>query len=196
MPYDESFYRRYREYLEEPVVRRNHDHIFKLFANLVLPEKLKVMDLGCGIGEYHIYDLRHSAYIGVDRKDTGNIPNFVEADYTAPDFNRHLPFTPNAFLSSFSIECCYLASAKYTIYNKLFWAFPCIRYGLAGGFFYESKRNQETVLETGDIVSYQTIEDPSLYISETFTELRAHLRTPSKMFGEDVVEVWKFFVRK
>ena len=101
-----------------------------------------------------------------------------------------------AFISLFSVECCQLATIKYDLYNRIFSEFPTIGYGLVGGFFYQSKRDQESVSETGEIISYQTIEDPSLYISNLFTELRIHLHTPSKMFGQDVIEVWKFFIRK
>ncbi len=62
--------------------------------------------------------------------------------------------------------------------------------------FYESKRDLETVGETGGIVSHQTIEDPAKYISEAFSEFRIHMRTPSRMFGEDVIEVWKILSRR
>ena len=195
MPYDENFYRMYRQYLQEPIVRRNHDHVFALFASLLLPEKPRVMDLGCGIGEYATFDSHHTAYAGVDLNNTGNVANFVQADYRALDFKEELSFAPNAFISLFSIECCHPAIAKYAFYEKLFKAFPWIQCGLAGGFFYESRRDKETVSETGDIVSFQSTEDPAQHISGIFTELRLHLRTPSAMFGQDVVEVWKFFVR-
>src|SRR3989344_2345302 len=196
MPYDENFYRMYREYLQERIVRSNHDHMFSLFASLLLPDSPRVMDLGCGIGEYAIYDRRHAAYVGIDLNNTGSVTPFVQADYLKLDFGNLLPFIPNAFISLFSIECFHTAKSKYTLSNRFFSAFPTVKFGLVGGFFYESRRNQETVSEAGEIMSYQTIEDPSLYISDLFTELRIHLRTPSQMFGSDVVEVWKFLVRK
>ena len=196
MPYDENFYRMYRQYLQERIVRGNHDHIFSLFASLLSPYSPRVMDLGCGIGEYATYDLHHTAYIGIDINNAGSVAPFIQADYLKLDFGSLLPFLPNSFISLFSIECCHAAEKKYDFYNNIFSAFPTVKYGLAGGFFYESRRNQETVSEAGEIVSYQTIEDPSLYISDLFTELRMHLRTPSNMFGKDVIEVWKLFIRK
>jgi hypothetical protein len=177
-------------------VRANHDHMFSIFASLLFPTYPHIMDLGCGIGEYPTYDHHHSAYIGIDLNNTGSLPNFVQADYTALDFGRHLPFAPNAFISLFSIECCHTTEKKYDLYDRIFSTFPTVKYGLVGGFFYESRRNKETVSETGELVSYQTIEDPSLHISKLFTELRVHLQVPSKMFGDDVVEVWKMFIRK
>ncbi len=196
MPYDENFYRMYREYLQEQVVRQNHDHVFTLFSSLMLPETPRIIDLGCSIGEYAIYDSHHTAYAGIDLNNTSGVANFVQADYTTLSFKELLPFVPNSFISLFSIECCHPVKIRYALYEKLFTEFPSIRCGLAGGFFYASRRDKETVSETGDIVSYQSIEDPAQYISRIFTELRVHLQTPSTMFGQDVVEVWKFFVRK
>ena len=196
MPYDENFYRMYREYLQERIVRSNHDHMFSLLASLLLPDSPHVMDLGCGIGEYTTYDRRHLAYVGIDLNNTGSVTPFVQADYLKLDFRNFLPFIPNAFISLFSIECFHTAKSKYILYNRLFSVFPAIKCGLVGGFFYESRRNQETVSEAGEIVSYQTIEDQSLHISPLFTELRIHIRTPSQMFGNDVIEVWKLLVRK
>ena len=196
MPYDENFYRRYREYLQEPIVRGNHDHVFSLFASLLLPDSPRVVDLGCGIGEYRTYDRSHAEYVGIDLNDTGSVTPFIQADYLRLGFADLLPFPPNAFISLFSIDCCHTAEKKYDLYNRIFSAFPAVKCGLIGGFFYESRRGQETVSEAEEIVSYQTIEDPSLYISDLFTELRIHLRTPSKMFGDDVIEVWKLLVRK
>ena len=105
-------------------------------------------------------------------------------------------FTLNAFLSLFSTECFLTAQEKYDFYNTLFLTYPGLTHGLVAGFFYESKRDEETVKEAGEIRSLQTIEDPSLFISDLFMELRIHLHTPSQMFGRDVVEVWKIFVRK
>jgi len=196
MPYDENFYRIYRRYLEESTVRRSHDHVFTLFASLLFPDRPRVIDLGCGIGEYALYDVYHTEYVGVDLNNTGEVKKFIEADYMALGFGRSVPFLPNAFISSFSIECCHGVEQKYNFYNRVFSLFPTVHCGLVGGFFYESKRDNDVVSETGGIESHQTIEDPSLHISDLFTELRIHLRTPSKMFGADVIEVWKLFVRK
>ncbi len=196
MPYDENFYCMYRKYLQESTVRRNHDAIFRLFASLVHPVLPQVMDLGCGVGEYAMYDPHHTAYVGIDLNNSGEVKSFIRRDYTALDFSHRLPFSPNAFISLFSIECCHPVKTRYALYEKIFTAFPSIRFGLASGFFYESKRNETTVGETGDIVSYQTIESPADYISNVFTELRSYIRTPSRMFGQDVIEVWKFFMRR
>ena len=109
---------------------------------------------------------------------------------------RRLPFQPTAFVSLFSTELGHSPEEKYALYERIFARIPKLLYGLVGGFFYESKRGQEAVEEAGEIVSHQTIEDSSRHISKAFFEFRLHMHTPSKMFGEDVVEVWKFLCRR
>ena len=192
--YNERFYALYREYLQEPTVRTNHDHVFRMFEQFA-PIDHHVVDLGCGLGEYSRYG-NFMQYAGIDLNNTGQVPNFVQADYHDPLFLSRIPFNPTAFTSLFSIECCHSASQKYALYEKLFTEIPSLQAALVGGFFYEKRRNLETVQETGGILSYQTIEDPSRHISNTFAELRMHVKTPSKMFGEDVKEVWKILNRR
>lgn len=196
MAYNKDFYAMYMRYLKESVVRENHDAMFRLFASLICSENPRVIDLGCGLGEYVSYDEVHAKYFGVDLNATGIDGNFLQADYTKLDFGDMLPFTPNAFISLFSIELFNSAEARYTLYKRVFSQFPSVNFGLVAGFFYESKRDLEVVEETGGITSHQTIEDPSLFISDVFTELRICLKVPSVMFGDDVIEVWKILVRK
>jgi len=193
--YDTSFYRLYNDYLRENTVRSNHDLIFRNFGQFTYPTRLDVVDLGCGLGEYRLFG-QHAGYTGIDLNIEKQVPIFLKYDYHDLSFVGLLPFAPTAFVSLFSIECCHDAKTKYELYNRLFTEIPTLQYGLVGGFFYESKRNLETVGETGGIISYQTIEDSATFISSIFTEFRAHIRTPSKMFGEDVVEVWKILARR
>ena len=194
MSYDKEFYQMYQAYLREKVVRANHNKIFECFRRLIQPMELLVVDLGCGLGEYSLHG-SYTKYVGIDVNDTGQVKSYVQTDYHNPNFATLLPFVPTAFVSLFSIECCHSVDDKYALYEQIFTNIPSIRYGLVVGFFYESKRDLETVGEAGGIVSYQTNEDPSLYISNTFSEFRIHMRTPSKMFGDDVIEVWKFLSR-
>ena len=198
MAYDKGFYEMYAEYLKEESVRISHDLVFRQFQKIT-GSGHSVLDLGCGLGEYGQYGQWLGGYTGVDKNYLGGKFRLIQADYHDLDKVkaglRDL-YPPNTFVSLFSVECFHSASEKYAFYNKIFKTFPSIQFGLTGGFFYESKRGQETVGEAGGIVSYQTIEDQSLYISDVFTELRIHLKTPSKMFGQDVVEVWKFFIRR
>lgn len=194
MAYDAEFYKMYQAYLKEEAVRANHDNVFECFRNFTKPTPLLVADLGCGLGEYSLHG-HYIEYAGVDLNNAGQVRNFVQADYHSLDFVHFLPFVPTAFVSLFSIECCHSIEDKYALYEKIFKNIPSIQHGLIGGFFYESKRGLETVGETGGIISYQTIEDPSRYISKTFSEYRIHMHTPSQMFGKDVIEVWKILNR-
>lgn len=195
MSYDKSFYELYSDYLREPTVRKNHNFIFEFFASVAHQRDLFVVDLGCGLGEYEMYG-RYKDYAGIDLNNVGRVKNFFRTDYHDLKFVRHLPFAPTSFVSLFSIECFHNARDKYALYDRIFSEIPSIAYGLSGGFFYEKRKTQETVGEAGEIVSYQTIEDPSLYISPLYVEMRIHIRTPSAMFGDDVVEVWKIFIRR
>ncbi|MDP3704498.1 MAG: class I SAM-dependent methyltransferase [Legionellaceae bacterium] len=194
MAYDQKFYRMYQRYLREEAVRANHDKIFEYFRRFTKPTQLRVVDLGCGLGEYSRYG-SYAQYAGIDLNDTLHVKNFVQADYHDPHFVNRLPFIPTAFVSLFSIECCHSALDKYALYEKIFAYIPSIEYGMVGGFFYESRRDLETVGETGGIISYQTIEDSSRHISRIFSEFRIHMHTPSKMFGNDVIEIWKILSR-
>ncbi|MEK7118097.1 MAG: class I SAM-dependent methyltransferase [Patescibacteria group bacterium] len=194
MAYDENFYALYLAYLGEKTVRASHSYAFECFRRFIHPDNPHVIDLGCGLGEYSTHG-HYADYAGIDLNSAGQVKNFTQADYHDLGFVAKLPFVPNAFVSLFSIECCHSAESKYALYEKIFTDIPSVKYALVGGFFYESKRGLETVGEAGGIVSYQTIENPTQYISRTFSELRIHLRTPSKMFGEDVVEVWKILSR-
>lgn len=210
MAYDEQFYELYRQYLEEPIVRENHDRMFHLFAQLMRPARFKgfpylrsphVVDLGCGTGEYDHYDDAHTAYVGVDVNDTESVSHLiVTQDYRSFDWLENLQFEPNAFISLFALEADATLSAgeKYEFYEEVFKRLPSIKFAMVSGFFYRSQRDLPIVGETGGIQSAQAIEDPADFIFDTFTELRIHIETPSEMFGpepHEIVEVWKFFVR-
>ncbi len=201
MPYDKKFFESYRRYLAEESVRQSHDLVFRNFARFVKEhqnnsEMLWVVDLGCGLCEYDVYDRCHWGYVGIDREPRTRATNVLKADYTAFEFMDRLPFEANAFTSLFSIECCYPPARRYELYHQIFKKIPSIRFGLSGGFYYESRRHQQTVREAGGNISHQTIENPTQWVSRYFSEERFKIHTPSKMFGPDVVEIWKFFARK
>lgn len=199
MAYNKAFFDAYRAYLQEPVVRRNHNLVFKMFADKAAEqsERLWVVDLGCGLCEYHNYSTYHAAYVGVDKRDSGECGYFVRSNYATMGFKDKLPFRPNAFISSFSIECCNPPKKKYALYERIFREIPSIRFGLAGGFFYKRWKDKKKVVEAGGkVVSWQTIEDQKDHVSDLFSEHRFRINTPSKMFGDDVVEIWKFFERR
>lgn len=197
MGYDTEFFRRYAAYLEETRVRRSHDEAFAFFARHRFATRPKTVDLGCGIGEYQRYGRRlDERYVGVDRYETGVVQPYVQADYLTDDFLARLPFVPDAFVSLFSIEACFPAAERYRLYDRLFRDMPNLDCALVSGFYYASHPDAETVGETGGLVSHQTIEPLERFPSALFEERRLVLRTPSAMFGEDVVEVWKILTRR
>jgi SAM-dependent methyltransferase len=201
--YDQAFYSAYLRYLAEPVVRRNHDEMFEFFrrwtgpCSLQVGPWLSVVDLGCGLGEFERHgDWRR--YVGVDRNDTGKVKDFIHGDYSdLAGVKALLRWEPDAFVSLFSIEACFLPDERYTLYDRVFDAWPSIRFGMVSGFYYQNRLDEPVVSEAGGaIVSCQTIEKQADFLSSRFFEVRTSLRTPSELFGDDVVEVWKFFARR
>jgi hypothetical protein len=71
-----------------------------------------------------------------------------------------------------------------------------IQKALVSGFYYEHAAKDDTVSESGDLISFQTIQPIERYQSRVFDETRIVMRTPSEFFGRDVVEVWKILERK
>ncbi|MDE1855161.1 MAG: class I SAM-dependent methyltransferase [Candidatus Micrarchaeota archaeon] len=194
--YSSDFYRMYADYLREGLVRKNHDNIFAGFGRFTQQEPLYVVDLGCGLGEYELHG-HYAGYTGIDLNNaTSRKRNFVQADYTKLDFFERLPFKPNAFVSLFSTELMLNAKDKYAFYERIFTDVASIQYGLVSGFIYENRADLEKVVEPGGVVSYQSIENPARHTSGAFAEARIYKRTPSKMFGGDVVEVWKMLGRR
>ncbi len=195
MAYDQDFYKLYQKYLDEETVRKAHDQMFNLFGTIVgqFPD---IIDLGAGLCELHEYFYKYTIgnYCAIEKNEI-NFPTKVQSDYTTFDFVDKLPFTPKGFASLFSMECCLSAEAKYHFYHRLFQELPSIRYGFVSGFYHKSKMQFETCEEVSGIVSYQTIEDQKLHQSSAFRELRVLIDVPSKLFGNDVVEVWKILER-
>jgi hypothetical protein len=188
MPYDDEFYQRYEEYLQEPVVRAAHDWVFDIAMSN--PAFQDVVDFGCGRSrEFRLY-ARHRSYTGVDLDDTAR----VRLDYRGMDLAQLHPGI-TAFVSLFSTEITAPPLENCRFYERVFQEMPHIQAGLVAGFYYDGKRNTNPVVETGGIISYQTLELPSEVSSLYFSEKRIVMHVPSRMFGQDVYEVWKFFKR-
>ncbi len=203
MGYDEEFFEKYRNYLQEETVRRVHDGMFRTFFSFsqgrlpnlqnIIDAKppIEVIDLGCGLcQEFKLYGW-YNFYFGVDKMPVGG-DYFEQADYLTYPITR----SDNTFVSLFSTECCLSAEDKYAFYNKLFSENPNIRYGLVSGFYYKDRVEDKKVEEAGGLVSYQTIENPQNHRSKWFDEFRVYADVPSALFGPNVVEVWKFFNRR
>lgn len=203
MAYDAAFFEAYRKYLTEARVRKNHDRIFRDWFERLSPSLLKAVDLGCGSGEF--YQHGHSTdYVGIDKEpriaqgDTVYTKvKTIVADYCdLSAWVPQLPFKPNVFVSLFSVEPMLDPGSRYGLYTRLFNELPSLQFGLAAGFYYDNKPNEDTVGETGGILSHQTIEPMGMFNVPGVDEERLYVRTPSEMFGPGVVEVWKFFTRR
>jgi hypothetical protein len=199
MSYGTSFFDEYKNYLREPLVRNVHNWMFRIFEDTCPKWKhpLNIIDFGCGqCCEYHNHG-QFSGYVGLDL-DPIRRPSMYQCDYTkinANEIKGFAGFPPYSFVSLFSTECCMSATEKYVFYDKIFQEYD-MQTGLVSGFYYKNRIQEEKVQETGGIVSYQTLEDQKDYPRKHFIEMRTYVDVPSKMFGPDVVEVWKLLIRK
>lgn len=186
-----SFYEEYAEHLKEPIVRKTHDEMFRIF-NKLQGTPLNILDLGCGTSEYNNYNHIHKRYFGVDKNRASDKSPTLVADFNDLDFE--MPWEPIAFISTFATEIIQPPQQRYDYYKKLFAKYPTLNTGMVAGFFYKGKENEPLVEENGGFTTYQTIEKQSEWIQKEFTEFRVYKEVPSKMWG-NVVEVWKFFMR-
>jgi hypothetical protein len=196
MPYNDDFYRAYEQYLSEPAVRAAHDWIFALAR--AYPAFDSVVDLGCGQFNEFFVHAKPASYLGIDTtaEPGANGRRVVTGDYR----NTPLPaligdFKPTALVSLFSSEITAPAEENYKLYERIFRELP-IQAALVSGFFYANSMNVNPIGETGGILSYQTLESPESVKNDLFTEKRIILPVPSKMFGQDVYEVWKLLERR
>lgn len=202
MGYDKDFYRLYQDYIMEDSVRAAHNWVFDVATR---SDKLNsVIDLGCGQSREFFLFARPALYIGVDQNPHPDHDNVVQGDYrellTFEQRRNCLnPFHRDVtgFVSLFSSEITGIPEQNYELYKTIFEHFPRIECGLVSGFYYISKRDLPEVEEVGGLISHQTIdriEDQEDQRTE-FSEKRIILPVPSKLFGEDVIEVWKIFER-
>ena len=195
MAYDSDFYTQYAKYLLEPRVRQCHDMAIKMARALFRSDLDYVIDLGCGEHREFLKYGSPRCYCGVD---TVAESCDVQKDYRTLDYTqeRFQPYT--SFVSLFSTEITAPAFKNYDLYTRIFREMSRCRVGVVSGFYYYSKQHENPVVETGDIVSYQTLDlmGSCPYPIESFEEIQVTMHVPSQMFGLDVYEVWKFFRRK
>lgn len=210
MSYDQDFYSKYDEYLKEPRVRKVHDRVFKLFLafkrTLITNQDISVLDLGCGksceYGQSNQYFRYNGFDINADPSTThslldGKLTENHVLDYRGEDFFEVAKKeTPNCFVSLFSSEITASPDDNHFYYERLFREIPSMKCGMVSGFYYKDKKDRAVISETGGIDSWQTLDSVEDRISEDFSEIRMTVPCPSKFFGEDVVEVWKFFETK
>ncbi len=196
--YQPSFYDLYAAYLIEPRVRLQHDRIFRIARNE--PAFQSVIDMGCGQGQEFYHYFRPRQYIGVDLNVSNSVEfnkRLIHANYREPTslISVAKEISIGAVVSLFSSEITRPVHENYELYTQLFQK-TAITAMLVSGFYYSDRRHLNPVHEEGDVLSYQTLEQPEDVISPLFQETRIVLPVPSKLFGESVYEVWKFLERR
>jgi SAM-dependent methyltransferase len=165
-----------------------------MLASFLGSQVPRVLDLGCGTGEYPTYDRVHDKYFGIDLNCRGAHCS-RSADYREISTWKSLPFEPNAFISLFSTECHLDVQQKYDLYARLFQEIESLRYGLVSGVHYPKRIPEKTVQAVeGAIADYQTVERQLDHISPVFLEFRCEIPVSSTLFPDEV-EVWKLLVR-
>lgn len=195
--YSNEFYNLYINYLKEPTVRSAHDWIF----NILLSDRAfqNVIDLGCGQHCEFLTYFQPCSYVGIDLNidESDDEISLIRADYRKLSVQKLQQFQETAFVSLFSSEITAPPDINYShLYNKLFRYCPNIQSGLVSGFYYLNKLNENPVGEAGGIISYQTLEPLHAINATLFSERRIIMPVPSKLFGSDVYEVWKFFKKR
>jgi len=184
-----EFWNIYGEYLME--VSEKHIQALGMFD---ISRNVAHLDLGCGKHLSALRLLSPTWYLGVD-KDPPSNSRVIRADYRMEmdDIqnyiveDRGLPCSPTFISSLFSSELTASPSENSRFYKSLFERFTDLGSILVSGFYYSSKRSEESVEEIGGIVSFQSIGDLDMELEE----VRVLQRVPSKLFGPDVVEVWR-----
>ena len=194
MAHDANFFNAYKMELSSGVVRDTHDEIFTDFGRLV-GDDLNIVDLGCGSCEFHTYaKYEHNLYFGIDLHHIE--PEMPVAQGTFNDvMTINLPFDPTGFVSLFSTELKLSAKERYKLYEAMFRKFPNLRAGMVSGIYHLGMENEEMTLESHGIRDFQTNEHPRDVRSDVFQEYRTYRHVPSKLFGPNVIEVWKFLLR-
>lgn len=191
---DDKFWEAYEDFVVESLPR--HKKIIEEWASATSLTFDSLVDLGCGKTKeaQRLFGPKH--YLGLDLSPTLDA-NVLATDYRSPRLPTLLnSYKPNCFSSLFSVEITRPFTENYELYERLFEKVPTLDFGIVAGFYYEKRKGQLVVEENGGLTSYQSIEAQEIVKSDNFFEHRTYVRAPSKLFGPDVVEVWKLFRRK
>lgn len=201
---DEKFWKQYKKYIDESFNR--HKNVISLFEPLIFDDHhiyqgcANIIDLGCGRFKEARDLIGNSTYLGVDTEpaNIAGLNRSYRTDYRNIDLIIKLANEAKSdiFTSLFSMELTDTQIANYNYYDRLFEECPSIRCGVVAGIYYGNKREDQVVHETGDVTSFQSTLDIVDTNPKNFIEYRLQCKAPSKMFGGDVVEVWKLFTRK
>lgn len=219
----DDFWVAYGDYLKES--RPRHEAAIDALDVFAVPSLFsrRVLDLGCGQHCSANKLFEADRYLGVDAHPPAEDkplrstlrmvnprPAFLQADYRTelgtvidavlnpPTDSWQLdPLMPELVTSLFSVEITDISDNNYALYQRIFRELPTVRFLVASGFYYTDKWTQTAVEEPGGLTSFQSIDlllpEPE---DEDFQEYRVYLSAPSKLFGPNVVEVWKLLVRR
>ena len=98
--------------------------------------------------------------------------------------------------SLFSSEITASPEENRAFYEKLFETFPALQHLIVSGFYYSNRIDENPVSEAGGLTSWQTNWRHGEYRSDIYSEVRLVQETPSTLFGDDVVEVWRRLSRR
>jgi hypothetical protein len=195
---NDNFYELYKSYLAEERVRTVHDAVLQ--AAMGHPALQRVVDLGCGQGNEFFHYGQPALYVGLDQ----NAAPLHEAhrirwkaDYRDVHFIQEIVGTYDltAAVSLFSTELTWPPTANQRYYEELFGQTRIQAIFVAGGYA-EHAEGEETILEAGNLVSYQTFGGfAGLAPTSVFDETRICVACPSTMFGEDIIEVYRLLQR-
>ena len=200
MTYVKSVYDSYARYLQESTVRDAHNIVFTAARSISPAFTDAVVDLGCGLSEFYKH-AEPRTYFGLDlNAEPLEFRNFTRA---AGDYrNMQLLYAQlsrtrfTAFVSLFSTEITAAPETNQGLYERLFRWFPSMQAGLVSGFYYAQRKHENPVVETGRLISYQTLGAIENHNSPVFNQIWITLPVPSLMFGADVIEVWRILTRK
>ncbi len=204
--YTPEFFQLYWDYLQEPRVRSAHDRVLRLVSSARAFDR--TLDLGCGTGEFFDhFPVQVQDYLGIDvllnpffRPRGAKKHRLLDYRALSDDELRDLLKNRQSFVSLFSSEITATWRDNYALYSRVFSLCPQVTHALVSGFYYETCRDAgfERIRETGGVVSFQTLETSAKvlpYLPDDVTETRIEMHVPSKMFADDVFEVWKLLVR-
>lgn len=194
---EDEFWQKYRVYFRETL--NDHKSILGHFPALKPSSGFSVvenvLDLGCG----KLFSARELLsprfYVGVDEiVDPVETSDFrlVRGNYRDIELLNSIRFHPWVITSLFSSELGASPEENDKFYKQLLDTFQYSAYVLVSGFYYSDRRDLPIVKEAEGLVSHQSIGD----LSTDLDEVRVLKRVPSKMFGADVVEVWRLLSRK
>jgi hypothetical protein len=195
---NDHFYELYTGYLAEERVRKVHDAVLQ--AAMLHPALQRVVDLGCGQGNEFFHYGKPALYVGLDQNaapihEARRIR--LKADYRDVNVIKEIvgQHALTAAVSLFSTELTWPPKANHIYYEGLFRQTTIQAVFVAGGYA-EHAEGEETILEAGNLVSYQTFGGfEGLSPTSLFDETRICIACPSKMFGEDIIEVYRLLQR-